>query len=197
MTEKYDQRIADLERRVSGMVLIGTISSLDEAKGRYRMKSGDLETDWLPMASPRSGSTKTYSHFSEGEQVIMMSPSGDMSQGIIVSSVSTEETQASDKANIHKTVYPDGTTVEYDHEAKSMKTTIADGGSFESTIGGGVSLKATGSTLEITTPGNIALNASGGIALTSATLTHNGKDISELHKHISVTAGPDETGPPA
>lgn len=197
MTEKYDQRIADLERRVSGMIFIGKVASLDEEKGRFRIQHGDLESDWLPMASPRAGSTKTYSHFSEGEQVIAVSPSGDMSQAVIMSAVSTEETQASDKANIHKTVYPDGTTVEYDHEAKSMKTTIADGGSFESTIGGGVSLKATGSTLEITTPGNISLNASGGIALTSATLTHNGKDISDQHKHTDVMSGPALTGPPA
>lgn len=196
MSEKYDQRIADLERRVSGTVLIGTISQIDEEKGRYRVKSGDLETDWLPMASPRAGTTKTYSHFSEGEQVVMASPSGDMSQGVILSAVSTQDTQASDKANIHKTVYPDGTTVEYDHEAKSMKTTIADGGSFESSIGGGVSIKATGSTLIVETPGSISLKGAGGITLESPSLTHNGVDISDQHKHKGVAVGPANTGPP-
>lgn len=196
MSDKYDRQIADLERRISGLVLIGTVSSLDEEKGRYRIKSGELETDWLPMASPRAGTTKTYSHFSEGEQVVMVSPSGDMSQGIVVSAVSTEETQASDKANIHRTVYPDGTTTEYDHEAKAMKTTIASGGSFETTIGGGVSIKGTVDALAITTPGTISLDAAGGISLKSPTLTHNDVDISYLHVHKDVTAGPDLTGPP-
>lgn len=196
MTEKYDQRIADLERRVSGIVLIGKVSQVEEEKGRFRIKSGDLESDWLPMASPRAGTTKTYSHFSQDEQVVVVSPSGDMSQGVIVSAISTGETQASDKANIHRTVYPDGTVSEYDHEAKSMKTTIADGGSFETTIGGGVSVKANGSTLEMTTPGTVTIDAAGGISFKSPTLTHNDIDISYLHKHTDVVAGPDLTGPP-
>lgn len=196
MSNKYDLRIAELERRVSSGVFIGTISQIDEEKGRYRVKSGELESDWLPMASPRAGTTKTYSHFSEGEQVVAVSPSGDMAQAVIMSAVSTGETQASDKANVHKTVYPDGTTVEYDHDAKSMKTTIAEGGSFESSIGGGVSIKATGSTLSIETPGGISLKGAS-IALESASLTHNGVDISDKHTHVGVTAGPDETGPPA
>lgn len=188
MSNKYDQRLADLERRVAGMVFTGTISKLDEEKGRYQIKSGELESDWLPMASPRAGTTKTYSHFSEGEQVVAVSPSGDMSQAIVMSAVSTESTQASDKANVHKTVYPDGTVVEYDHNSHSMKTTIADGGSFETTIGGGVSIKANGGELEISTPG--------GIALRSATLTHNDVNIGYQHKHLDVVAGPDLTGFP-
>ncbi|OHV85803.1 phage baseplate assembly protein V [Ensifer sp. LCM 4579] len=189
MTAKHDKRLADLERRISNGAVIGTISQVDHEKGRYRVKSGELESDWIPKTETRAGKTKVYSSYEEGEQVIVLSPSGDLSQGVIVGAVATQETQAADKGNIHRTVYPDGTVVEYDHEAKALKTTIAEGGSFNIAIGGGVSISASG--------GELTINAPGGIALESATLTHNGKNVGHDHKHTDVVPGPALTGPPA
>lgn len=44
--------------------------------------------------------------------------------------------------------------------------------------------------------GNAVINASGGIELVSPTLTHNGTDISDQHKHKDVEPGPSLTGIP-
>lgn len=189
MLERRDALITDLERRLSSSVVIGTVSKVDHAKNRYRVKSGGIETDWLPMTAARAGTTKTYSSLTEGEQVVVAAPAGDLAQGVIVGSVATNETQAAEAGNIHRTVYPDGTVVEYDHEAKRYRMDVADGGSFQLNIGGGVSLAASG--------GELTINAPGGIALESATLTHNGKNISHDHKHTGVVPGGANTGPPA
>lgn len=188
MVAPHDARVSDLERRVSNAVIIGTVSEVDAKKYRYRVKSGGLETDWLPMASPRAGDTRIYSSLNKGEQVIVAAPGGDLAQGVIVGSVATNETQAGDKANIHRTEYPDGTAVEYDHDAKSFKMDVADGGSFTLAIGGGVTLSASGGALTISAPD--------GIALEGPSLTHNGTDISDKHVHSAVKAGPDNTGAP-
>lgn len=192
---KYDKRIADLERRTSNGAILGVISQVDHEKGRYRVKSGELESDWIPKTEARAGNTKIYSSYEEGEQVLVLSPSGDLSQGVIVGAVAKQETQAADKGNIHRTVYPDGTVVEYDHEAKALKTAIAEGGSFSMAIGGGVSISASGGSLTIDAPDGVTITASE-IALESSTLTHNGKNVGHDHKHKDVLPGPALTGPP-
>lgn len=51
------------------------------------------------------------------------------------------------------------------------------------------------SSLEIISSGIAKIQASG-IQLLSSTLTHNGKDIGEHHKHTGVTSGGDQTGEP-
>lgn len=52
------------------------------------------------------------------------------------------------------------------------------------------------SNISVTTTGNLTINATGNIALTSAKLTHNGKDIGSDHQHTEVVKGGDLTGPP-
>lgn len=189
MADRYDKEITDLKRRVSNSVLVGKISSVDHEKGRYRVKAGELESDWIPMTTPRAGKTSHYSSFEEGEQVILASPSGDLSQAVIIGAVSTGETQAGDKGNLHRVKYPDGTVVEYDHEAKRYKMDVASGGSFELNIGGGASVVGSGGGLKLTAPGAIELE--------SAELKHNGKNIGDTHEHTGVVPGGGLSGPPA
>lgn len=186
MIERRDPAITDLERRVSNALIIGRVSQVDHEKHRYRVKAGKLETDWIPMAAKRAGGTKTYDSLTVDEQVIVASPAGDMAQGVILGSIATEATQAADKGNIHRTVYDDGTVIEHDHDAKSYSIAIADGGSFAINIGGGVSIVGSG--------GSLTIKAPGGFDIESPTLTHNGKDISEKHKHKGVVPGGSLTG---
>ncbi|MBZ9850116.1 phage baseplate assembly protein V [Mesorhizobium sp. CA14] len=189
MLERREKDITDLERRVSNSVLVGKVSQVDHAKARYRVKAGKFESDWLPFTSARAGETRTYDSLDVGEQVVIVSPSGDPSQGIIVGSIATQAKQAADKGNIHRTIYPDGTVVEYDHEAKAYKMDVAEGGSYALNIGGGASIHASGGAIKIKAPGAIDIE--------SATLTHNGKDISYLHEHTGVEPGGANTGPVA
>lgn len=159
MADKFDKRLADIERRISNGIVIGTVSSVDHEKGRYRVKSGDLESDWIPMTTPRAGKTSIYSSYEEGEQVVVASQSGDLSQGVIVGALSTGKTQAGTKGNTHVTKYPDGTTVTYDHESKTYTMAVAEGGGFNLNIGGGVSFVAEGGKLTIKAPGGIVAEA--------------------------------------
>ncbi|MER9506040.1 phage baseplate assembly protein V [Mesorhizobium sp. M0579] len=189
MLERREKDITEIERRVSNTVIVGKVSQVDHKKARYRVKAGEFESDWLPFTSARAGNTKTYDSLDVGEQVVMVSPSGDPSQAVIVGSIATQAKQAADKGNIHRTVYPDGTVVEYDDEAKAYKMDVAEGGSYALNIGGGASIHASGDGLKIKAPG--------GIEIESATLTHNGKDISETHRHTGVDPGNSNTGPVA
>jgi phage baseplate assembly protein V len=193
MADRYDKEITDLKRRVSNSVLVGKISSVDHEKGRYRVTAGELVSDWIPMTTPRAGRTSHYSSFEVGEQVILASPSGDMSQAVIIGAVSTGETQAGDAGNLHRIKYPDGTVVEYDHEAKRYKMDVASGGGFQLNIGGGASIVASGE--EITIKGNIKLE--GPVEIFGEKLEHNSKNVGDDHEHTGVVPGGGLTGPPA
>jgi phage baseplate assembly protein V len=188
MADRHDADITDLKRRVSNSVIVGTVSQVDHEKGRYRVKAGDLESDWIPMTQPRAGKTSHYSSLEEGEQVLMGSPSGDLSQAVIIGAIATQDTQAADKGNVHRIKYPDGTTIEYDHEAKRYKLDVAEGGSFELSLGGGASIVATGSGLDLIAPGRVTIK--------SSELFHNAKNVGDTHEHTDVLKGGDITGPP-
>ncbi|WP_273757210.1 phage baseplate assembly protein V [Bartonella sp. MM73XJBT] len=210
MLERRDKEITDLKRRVANMVVVGKISHVDHKNARYRIKSGNLVSDWIPDTQARAGKTCSYEGRDVGEQVVVISSSGDLSQGVIVGSIHTDANQAADKGNIHKTLYPDGTTIEYDDKQNSYVLNLTSGGKFNLTISDGVSIKGDGGKLELTAPegikivsesdinlnakGDISLKAGGGVSLNSndSLSLHSGNNIS-IHsnglKHNGTNVG--------
>ncbi|WP_332060832.1 phage baseplate assembly protein V [Bartonella sp. CB74] len=212
MRERRDKEITDLKRRVANMVVVGKISHVDHKNARYRVKSGNLVSDWLPDTQARAGNTCSYEGRDVGEQVVVVSSSGDLSQGVIVGSIHTDANQVADKGSIHKTLYPDGTTIEYDDAQNTYALSIKSGGKFILNIADGVCLKGEGGTLELTAPdgikivsesdvslnadGNISLKAGGGVSINGSSLTHNGKNVGASHVHGGVASGGSITGVP-
>ncbi|VEJ45794.1 phage baseplate assembly protein V [Bartonella vinsonii] len=196
MLERRDKEITDLKRRVANMVVVGKISHVDHKNARYRIKSGNLLSDWIPDTQARAGKTRSYEGRDVGEQVVVVSSSGDLSQGVIVGSIHTDAHQAADKGNIHRTIYPDGTSLEYDDEQNRYSIHIKSGGKFILTIADGVSLKGDGGKLELNAPegikisserdlslnakGSISLKADGGVSLNSndSLSLHSGNNVS-------------------
>jgi len=196
MLERRDPKITDLERRLSNQIVIGKISQIDHKKARYRVKFGNIETDWLPDTQSRSGRTKVWEGRDIGEQVIISSPSGDLSQGVILGSIHTDQTQAGDNGAHHRVIYPDGTVVDYDDEKSAYSMRVKDGGSFELVIGGGVSISAKAGQLTINAPEGITLQSGGNVHIQSADLIHNAKSVGDEHLHTDVFPGAGLTGVP-
>ncbi|WP_455480090.1 phage baseplate assembly protein V [Bartonella sp. B23] len=212
MLEQRNKEITDLKRRMANIVVVGKISHVDHKNARYRVRSGTLVSDWIPDTQARAGKTCSYEGRDVGEQVVVVSSSGDLSQGVIIGSIHTDANQAADKGSIHKTVYPDGTTIEYDDEQNTYALSIIAGGKFILTISDGVSVKGDGGMLELTAPdglkiasegdlrlsakGNLSLKAGGNVSINSSSLTHNGTNIGASHSHGGVTSGGSMTGVP-
>ncbi|UNF39101.1 phage baseplate assembly protein V [Bartonella krasnovii] len=210
MLERRDKEITDLKRRVANMVVVGKISHVDHKNARYRVKSGSLISDWIPDTQARAGKTRSYEGRDVGEQVVVISSSGDLSQGVIVGSIHTDANQAADKGSIHRTIYPDGTSLEYNDEQNTYGIHIKSSGKFILTIADGVSLKGDGGKLELTAPegikivsesdinlnakGSISLKAGGGVSLNSndSLSLHSGNNVS-IHssglKHNGTNVG--------
>lgn len=187
MTERRDPEITDLKRRLANSTVMGTVSKVDHENARYRVKVGELETDWIPKLKSRSGKTRVYEPLDEGEQVLVQAVSGDLSQGVIVGSVETNERQAGDTGTVHRTVYPDGTVVEYDDD-KGVSVALAAGKSSTTTVGG-VSFVTSQDGVRITVGGFSFEITGGGLDMTGGNVTHDGRNIGSTHVHGGVERG--------
>lgn len=118
--------INEAHRLISNLIRIGVVEELDPKTARVRVKVGGFTTDWLPWATHRAGATRTWSAPRKGEQVVLLSPYGDPSQGVVMTSIYQDDHPApADSQDIEKTVYPDGTTVTYDSKDNVYTMTVA------------------------------------------------------------------------
>ncbi|MCF6777391.1 phage baseplate assembly protein V [Thiotrichales bacterium 19X7-9] len=108
------ERIGELERRLSNLIRVGTVSQIDPIKARVRIKAGNILTTWLKWMTQRSGDCQTWWSPSLGEQVLVLSPSGELNNGIVLPSIYTSNQPSSDLA-LDKKVYSDGTTISYSY----------------------------------------------------------------------------------
>lgn len=114
--------IAELTRRIDNLLRIGTVA---EVKGNLcRVKTGELLTQYRPFFTRRAGTAKTSWRPTVGEQVMLLSLSGDLTNAYILPALySDENPEPDDNDNRERTVYPDGAVIEYDPDTSALKVT--------------------------------------------------------------------------
>ncbi|QKL50910.1 phage baseplate assembly protein V [Ralstonia solanacearum] len=108
---------AELARLLENVIRLGTVAEIDYvATPRVRVKTGGLLTTWRPWAERRAGATRTWCPPTIGEQVLLLCPSGDPSNAIVLCGISTDDNDVPSH-NPAETVtqYPDGALVRYNH----------------------------------------------------------------------------------
>lgn len=202
---------ADHDRRIGNLVMIGVISALDEANALARVDVDGLITDWLHFAAARAGpGVREWSAPEVGEQVVVVSPYGDPSQGIIVCSVYQSAYAA--PANVktkHRTEFVDGAFIEYDRQAHGYTVDVPAGGAITLHIGQ-TTLKLQDGQATLTTPKLVVdspdssftgkVTIAGDTTINGATavkgIKSNGVNIGSDHKHSGVQPGSGVTGNP-
>lgn len=122
-------QLAELARLIENLVRLGTIAEVDVAKVRVRVKSGSITTNWLPWLALRAGTSKEWDPPTVGEQVVLLSPSGVLAQGVALVGLFSDANPANgDRAGLHRRTYPDGAVVEYDFVAHVLRAILPDGG---------------------------------------------------------------------
>ncbi|UTW43880.1 phage baseplate assembly protein V [bacterium SCSIO 12844] len=84
-----------------------------------RIKAGNILTTWLKWMTQRSSDCQTWWSSSLGEQVLVLSPSGELNNGIVLPSIYTSNQPSNDLA-LDKKVYSDGTTISYNYQSKKL-----------------------------------------------------------------------------
>lgn len=147
-TEGIDElALPDMERRTANQIRYGTILAVDYAGARVRIKSGEIESAWLPWSTGRASAAKRRWDPPEiGEQVVMLSPGGDLRQAVVLTGVFQQSAGApSASPDKDTTVYGDGAVVEYDRGSHTYTVDVPAGGK--------IVLKCGATTLEISNTG--------------------------------------------
>ena len=173
--------LPDLARRVANGVRLGTILAVDHAQARVRVKSGDIESAWLPWSTGRASTAKRrWDPPQVGEQVVMLSPGGDMRQAVVLSGVFQQSAGApSASPDKDATVYGDGTAIEYDRGSRTLLVDF-----------GGASITATPTGITLTVGGVSLIVSASGVSITGGMVTHNGTNIGDTHTHEGSPTAP-------
>ena len=143
----------EMDRRLGNILKQGTVVQLDEINARVQVEVDDeLTTDWLPWFSGKAGKTSEWSPPEIGEQVMILSPSGELAQGWVMRGTYKDDAPHPFGATKtqHITLFEDGSKTIYDLATKTM-TVICVGD------------------VVVQAAGNINLTAVGQINLTAGT----------------------------
>ena len=81
--ELLDQ--GDQKRLLANLINVGTITDVDLQQARCKVTLDDgVETDWMPWLAQRAMGVVSWSPLAVGEQVVVLAPSGDLAQGVVI-----------------------------------------------------------------------------------------------------------------
>lgn len=111
------------------MIRKGTVSAVNHQAETCRVKTGDLETDWIRWLAFAAGTTRDWNPPTVGENVLLLCPGGDPASGVALCGIYAGNAPApSHSPDTHTRAYPDGAVIEYDHAKHSLLATLPEGG---------------------------------------------------------------------
>ena len=208
--------LSEIVRSIPNLIRTGHIAEIKADKVRVRL-SPTLLTTWLQWVALRAGDVIDWCPPSVGEQVIVFSPSGDLTQGKVLAGLFSAESPAPEQSlKVRSIHYPDGAVVRYNFEAHALAAILPGGSSalvkadevtadaLQTTCTGNVTIKG-----NLTVEGVSALNngatvkggAGGAAMLINGDMKSTGDvvagDISlRNHPHDKVKRGDETSGGP-
>ncbi|MBS9528966.1 MULTISPECIES: phage baseplate assembly protein V [Wolbachia] len=133
--------ISELQRKLANIVRIGVVKEVDYEKAKVRVKIGELLTDFLPWITSRAGEERSWLPPSINEQVVILSPLGELSLGVVLAGIYQQKYAAPEnKKEINSVKFQDGTRLLYDKEKHHLEIEVVDK----------ITLKAGESSIEMT-----------------------------------------------
>lgn len=215
------QALGDIDRRLANILRFGTVAALDAANALVTVSLDDLTTtEWLPWITARAGGDVSWWAPEPGEQVMVLSPSGELAHGVVLPAIYQSAHPANgSSASVRRVTFADGTVVAYDRGAHQLTVDVsASSGTVivnchQATVNADSSVTLNTPTTHctgnlnvdgVTTTGGListgvaggAAQITGGITATGGSVTHNGKNIGSTHTHSGVQSGLSNTGAP-
>ena len=124
-----DYDLSETYRKLAAMIRFGVVASVDLQNALVTCTLGDLTTDEIPWFAGRAGGTRKWSPPTVGEQVVVFAPGGDTSLGFALLGFYQDSFAAPDSSAAHDvTVYPDGSTVQYDSASNTLTVSVSGAG---------------------------------------------------------------------
>ncbi|WP_353287798.1 phage baseplate assembly protein V [Wolbachia endosymbiont (group B) of Gerris lacustris] len=136
--------ISELNRKLANVIRIGVVKEIDYEKAKVRVKIGEFLTDWLPWITSKAGKDRDWSPPDIDGQVMVFSPLGELSLGVVLAGIYQEKYPAPEnKKEINSIKFQDGTKFTYDKGKHHLEIEVVDK----------ITLKAGGSRIEMTKSG--------------------------------------------
>ncbi|WP_353274076.1 phage baseplate assembly protein V [Wolbachia endosymbiont (group A) of Ennomos erosarius] len=136
--------ISELNRKLANIIRIGLVKEIDYEKAKVRVKIGEFLTDLLPWITSKAGKDRNWSPPDIDEQVVILSPLGELSLGVVLGGIYQEKYPASEnKKEINSVKFQDGTKLSYDKDKHHLEIEVVDK----------ITLKAGESSIEMTKSG--------------------------------------------
>lgn len=181
-------RIAELERRFSGVMRHGTVEQVDPEKAIVRLRFGEDKegkpylSPWVPYAQI-AGALKVHTPPTKGQQMTTMSPSGDWMQAIAVPMHWSDQ-------NVSPSPNGDENVLTYGNVRATVKDDLVQ------VIVGGCTFEITSAYVKVKID-DVGHTISGdGLSITGGRVEHDSKNIGSTHKHTDVVPGGGLTGTP-
>ncbi|MBH3411443.1 phage baseplate assembly protein V [Pseudomonas putida] len=187
--------LAEINRLLENLIRFGTVAEVQHVPPRVKVQTGGMLTTWLPWLAWRAGESREWDPPTVNEQVLLLSPSGQLANGVAVTGLFSDLITANgDRAGLHRRSYADGAVVEYDSVAHHLVATLPDGATTELISTGGIHIVG-----DITHEGDYIQTGNQtvtGLVTVTEDVIADGVSL-VTHVHGGVMSGPGKTGAPA
>lgn len=168
----------------------GRVAEVDLAAARCRVDVGDCESGWIRWSEFRAGATRSWSPPTEGEQVLVMAPEGELEAAIAVRGFVSDNFPAPGNSLRELIQFQDDAVVAYDPEDHVLDVALPAGARVNIIAAGGVTIEAADGGVaikgDVTVEGKIT--ASDDVLVGAISL--------KSHKHGGVQVGGAQSGGP-
>lgn len=172
----------ETERRLANLAQIGVVAEVElGATPKAKVRMGEFVTGWLRMGTRRAGDASESWAYSVGEEVLVISTSGDFAQGVIICAIANAQNPAAAEEGAYKIGFPGDVVLE-----------ISGGVVFIDAPGGAVINGDTQITGDVQITGMVDVT---GEVEVSGDVTGNGISLA-THKHGGILPGGATTGGP-
>ncbi|NKG32826.1 phage baseplate assembly protein V [Erwinia rhapontici] len=179
---------AESARLLQNLIRVGIVIQVDYLEYVARVQVGGNTTDWIRWGAQRAGDAQTWWAPAVGEQVVILSPGGDLENAFIAFSLYGADALPPDTSQTsHVTRYPDGAKVSYDpasgmRSVTGIKNALVD-------ASGAMTLNLS----QLIINADVVIN--GTVTQGGGNMSSNGVVV-HTHVHSGVQSGPSKTGGP-
>ncbi len=80
-------QLTEIMRLITNLIRTGVVTEVDRENWLCRVKTGELETNWISWLTLRAGNARTWWRPSEGEQVVLLSLGGNLETAFALTEV--------------------------------------------------------------------------------------------------------------
>lgn len=189
----------DVLRQLANLIRFGTVQAV--AGKRVQVKVGGLLTRPIPWVSTRAGKTQSWSPPDIGEQVVVLSPNGDLGAAVALGGIFCDAHDVPGESNADNVVmkFRDGAVLLYDQAAHVLKGSLPSGGRVEVTAPGGLTFTGNvtiDGALSVSQAATFKQTVHASQAITSDTDVKAGNISLTNHPHDKVQPGSGISGKP-